>query len=76
MGKAASPNQHDCATESCFLQVVIDVVIDVVIAGELTGDSRMTKQQISEASTIVTTPEKRDAIARKQTDANYTNCSD
>jgi pre-mRNA-splicing helicase BRR2 len=39
--------------------------------GELTGDSQMTKQQISEASIIVTTPEKWDVITRKQT--SYTN---
>jgi len=38
---------------------------------ELTGDSQMTKQQISEASIIVTTPEKWDVITRKQT--SYTN---
>jgi pre-mRNA-splicing helicase BRR2 len=41
--------------------------------GELTGDSQMTKQQISEASIIVTTPEKWDVITRKQTDTSYTN---
>ena len=33
----------------------------------------MTKQQISEASIIVTTPEKWDVITRKQTDTSYTN---
>ena len=41
--------------------------------GELTGDSQMTKQQISEASIIVATPEKWDVITRKQTDTSYTN---
>jgi len=41
--------------------------------GELTGDSQMTKQQISEASIIVTTPEKWDVITRKQSDTSYTN---
>ncbi len=38
--------------------------------GELTGDSQMTKQQISESSIIVTTPEKRDVITCKQTDTS------
>ena len=38
--------------------------------GELAGDSQMTKQQISEASIIVATPEK---ITWKQTDTSYTN---
>ena len=41
--------------------------------GELTGDSQMTKQQITEASIIVATPEKWDVITRKQTDTSYTN---
>ena len=41
--------------------------------GELSGDAQMTKQQISEASIIVTTPEKWDVITRKQTDTSYTN---
>jgi hypothetical protein len=41
--------------------------------GELTGDSQMTKQQISEASIIVTTPEKWDIITHKQMDTSYTN---
>src|SRR5260221_12642293 len=41
--------------------------------GELTGDSQMTKQQISDASIIVTTPEKWDVITRKQSDTSYTN---
>jgi len=41
--------------------------------GELTGDSQMTKQQITQASIIVTTPEKWDVITRKQTDTSYTN---
>ncbi|PCH44659.1 Sec63-domain-containing protein [Wolfiporia cocos MD-104 SS10] len=41
--------------------------------GELTGDSQMTKQQISETQIIVTTPEKYDVITRKSTDTSYTN---
>jgi pre-mRNA-splicing helicase BRR2 len=41
--------------------------------GELTGDSQMTKQQISETQIIVTTPEKWDVITRKNTDTSYTN---
>ncbi|KAH9930429.1 Sec63-domain-containing protein [Epithele typhae] len=41
--------------------------------GELTGDSQMTKQQISETQIIVTTPEKWDVITRKSTDTSYTN---
>ncbi|KAG6820013.1 hypothetical protein H0H93_006477 [Arthromyces matolae] len=41
--------------------------------GELTGDSQMTKQQISETQVIVTTPEKWDVITRKSTDTSYTN---
>ncbi|KAF8156619.1 Sec63 Brl domain-containing protein [Crassisporium funariophilum] len=41
--------------------------------GELTGDSQMTKQQISEAQVIVVTPEKWDVITRKMTDTSYTN---
>jgi len=40
---------------------------------ELTGDSQMTKQQISETQIIVTTPEKWDVITRKSTDTSYTN---
>ena len=40
--------------------------------GELTGDSQMTKQQISETQIIVTTPEKWDVITRKSTDTSYT----
>ena len=35
--------------------------------GELTGDSQMTKQQISETQIIVTTPEKWDVVTRKPT---------
>jgi pre-mRNA-splicing helicase BRR2 len=42
-------------------------------AGELTGDSQLTKQQITQASIIVTTPEKWGVITRKQTDTSYTN---
>lgn len=41
--------------------------------GELTGDSQMTKQQISETQIIVTTPEKWDVITRKSSDTSYTN---
>jgi pre-mRNA-splicing helicase BRR2 len=44
-----------------------------VKVGELTGDSQMTKQQISETLIIVTTPEKWDVITRKNTDTSYTN---
>ncbi|TFK70690.1 Sec63-domain-containing protein [Pluteus cervinus] len=44
-----------------------------VTVGELTGDSQMTKQQISETQIIVTTPEKWDVITRKSTDTSYTN---
>ncbi|KAJ8517086.1 hypothetical protein ONZ45_g5700 [Pleurotus djamor] len=44
-----------------------------VKVGELTGDSQMTKQQISETQVIVTTPEKWDVITRKSTDTSYTN---
>jgi pre-mRNA-splicing helicase BRR2 len=36
-----------------------------VKVGELTGDSQMTKQQISETQIIVTTPEKYDVVTRK-----------
>jgi pre-mRNA-splicing helicase BRR2 len=41
----------------------------------LTGDSQMTKQQISETQIIVTTPETWDVITRKTTDSDtsYTN---
>ena len=41
--------------------------------GELTGDSQMTKAQISATQIIVTTPEKWDVITRKSTDMSYTN---
>jgi pre-mRNA-splicing helicase BRR2 len=41
--------------------------------GELTGDSQMTKQQISKTQIIVTTPEKWDVITRKSTDTSCTN---
>ncbi|QRV91442.1 pre-mRNA-splicing helicase BRR2 [Ceratobasidium sp. AG-Ba] len=44
-----------------------------VKVGELTGDSQLTKQQISETQIIVTTPEKWDVITRKSTDTSYTN---
>jgi pre-mRNA-splicing helicase BRR2 len=44
-----------------------------VKVGELTGDSQMTKQQISKTQIIVTTPEKWDVITRKSTDTSYTN---
>lgn len=40
---------------------------------ELTGDSNLTKQQISETQVIVTTPEKWDVITRKNSDTSYTN---
>lgn len=40
---------------------------------ELTGDSQLTKQQITETQIIVTTPEKYDVITRKATDTSYTN---
>jgi pre-mRNA-splicing helicase BRR2 len=42
-------------------------------SGELTGDSQMTEQPISETQIIVTTPEKWDVITRKSTDTSYTN---
>ncbi|ODQ78795.1 hypothetical protein BABINDRAFT_167978 [Babjeviella inositovora NRRL Y-12698] len=41
--------------------------------GELTGDSVMTKQQITDTQIIVTTPEKWDVITRKSNDTSYTN---
>ena len=41
--------------------------------GELTGDSQMTKQQITKTQIIVTTPEKWDVITWKSTDTSYTN---
>lgn len=40
---------------------------------ELTGDSQLNKQQISETQLIITTPEKWDVITRKSTDTSYTN---
>ncbi|WOO77743.1 U5 small nuclear ribonucleoprotein helicase [Vanrija pseudolonga] len=46
--------------------------LDIKVA-ELTGDSQLTKQQISETQIIVTTPEKWDVITRKATDTSYTN---
>ena len=44
-----------------------------VKVGELTGDSQMTKQQISETQIIVTTPEKWNVITHKSTDTSYRN---
>ncbi|KAG9017453.1 DEIH-box ATPase [Tulasnella sp. JGI-2019a] len=44
-----------------------------VKVSELTGDSQLTKQAISETQIIVTTPEKWDVITRKSTDTSYTN---
>ncbi|KAJ8516339.1 hypothetical protein ONZ45_g6347 [Pleurotus djamor] len=44
-----------------------------VNVGELTGDSQMTKQQVSETQVIVTIPKKLDVITRKSTDTRYTN---
>eukprot|EP01135_Chromosphaera_perkinsii_P009183 Nk52_evm18s1671 gene=Nk52_evmTU18s1671 len=41
--------------------------------GELTGDSQMTKDQISETQIIVCTPEKWDIITRKSGDRSFTN---
>ncbi|KAK1926565.1 putative Pre-mRNA splicing factor [Papiliotrema laurentii] len=46
--------------------------LDIKVA-ELTGDSQLTKEQISETQIIVTTPEKWDVITRKSTDTSYTN---
>lgn len=43
-----------------------------VKVGELTGDSQMTKQQITDTHIIVTTPEKWDVITRKNSDTSYT----
>lgn len=40
---------------------------------ELTGDTQLTKAQISYTQIIVTTPEKWDIITRKATEASYTN---
>lgn len=40
---------------------------------ELTGDSNLTKQQISDTQILVTTPEKWDVITRKNSDTSYTN---
>jgi pre-mRNA-splicing helicase BRR2 len=39
---------------------------------ELTGDTQLNKQQLSETQMIVTTPEKWDVITRKGTDRSYT----
>ncbi|KAJ2768290.1 Pre-mRNA splicing, partial [Coemansia nantahalensis] len=39
---------------------------------ELTGDSQLTKQQISETQLIVTTPEKWDVVTRKGGEGSYT----
>lgn len=44
-----------------------------IVVNELTGDSSLTKQQISETQVLVTTPEKWDVITRKSTDLSYTN---
>lgn len=44
-----------------------------ITVAELTGDSQLTKQQISETQVIVTTPEKWDVITRKSNDLSYTN---
>ena len=44
-----------------------------VKVGELTSDSQMTKQQISETPIIVMTLEKWDVITRKSTDTSYMN---
>ncbi|EPX74852.1 U5 snRNP complex subunit Brr2 [Schizosaccharomyces octosporus yFS286] len=40
---------------------------------ELTGDSQLTKQQITNTQVIVTTPEKWDIITRKSNDLSYVN---
>ncbi|KAJ2112563.1 Pre-mRNA-splicing helicase BRR2 [Coemansia sp. RSA 922] len=39
---------------------------------ELTGDSQLTKQQITETQLIVTTPEKWDVVTRKGSEGSYT----
>ncbi|ORY80305.1 Sec63 Brl domain-domain-containing protein [Protomyces lactucae-debilis] len=44
-----------------------------VQVSELTGDSQLTKRQISDTQIIVTTPEKWDVITRKATETSYTN---
>lgn len=44
-----------------------------IIVNELTGDSSLSKQQISETQVLVTTPEKWDVITRKSSDLSYTN---
>jgi pre-mRNA-splicing helicase BRR2 len=44
-----------------------------VKVGELTGNSQMTKQQISETQIIITTLEKWDIITCKSTNTNYAN---
>jgi pre-mRNA-splicing helicase BRR2 len=41
--------------------------------GELTGNSQMMKQQISETQIIIMTLEKWDVITRKSTNTSYTN---
>lgn len=38
---------------------------------ELTGDSQLTKEQISETQIIVTTPEKYDVVSRKNSETSY-----
>lgn len=42
-----------------------------VVVNELTGDSNLTKHQISQTQILVTTPEKWDVITRKQNDASF-----
>lgn len=44
-----------------------------IVVNELTGDSNLSKQQISETQILVTTPEKWDVITRKSSDLSYTN---
>ncbi|KAJ2003158.1 Pre-mRNA splicing [Coemansia thaxteri] len=43
-----------------------------VRVAELTGDSQLTKQQITETQLIVTTPEKWDVVTRKGAEGSYT----
>ncbi|OWB77554.1 hypothetical protein B5S32_g1724 [[Candida] boidinii] len=44
-----------------------------ITVNELTGDSNLTKHQISNTQILVTTPEKWDVITRKMSDISYTN---
>lgn len=44
-----------------------------IVVKELTGDSQLTKAQISETQVIVTTPEKWDVVSHKSSDTSYTN---